>query len=139
MRERDLKAASAKKSDEANGDRRNHLSTSDRNTDNARSKFNKPADGGGNKRLKPNSFAKTTKKPKPSTIVASNFLGIGAAKAKAARTARKAAMVGFDRSSKKAKLSNSGSGVPFNQVIRFRYQKGFTQAVRTPVVSKDIF
>lgn len=66
-----------------------------------------------------------------------NFLGVGAAKAKAARTARKAALVGFDKS-KRLKVSNSGSGIPFDQVVRFKYQKGFTQAVRTPCKMEDI-
>jgi len=66
-----------------------------------------------------------------------NFLGLGAAKAKAARTARKAALVGFDKS-KRLKVSNSGSNIPLNQVVRFKYQKGFTQAVRTPCKMEDI-
>lgn len=68
-----------------------------------------------------------------------NFLGIGAAKAKAARSARKAALVGFDRGAKKKKkISNTGSGVPLDEVLRFKYQKGFTQAVRLPC-SRDDF
>ena len=67
-----------------------------------------------------------------------NFLSIGAAKAKAARSARRAALVGFRRGKKEAKLSNTGSGVPLKAVVRFKYQKGFTQAVRTPCRSQDI-
>jgi len=67
-----------------------------------------------------------------------NFLGVGAAKAKAARTARKAVQVGFDRSKDRVKLSNTGSGVPLDQVIRFKYQKGFTQAVRLPCNKNDL-
>ena len=67
-----------------------------------------------------------------------NFLGIGAAKAKASRSARKAALVGFDRAKKKKKISNTGSGVPLDEVLRFKYQKGFTQAVRLPC-SRDDF
>jgi chromosome transmission fidelity protein 18 len=69
--------------------------------------------------------------------VASNFLGIGAAKAKAARNARKAALVGFNKS-KKAKVSNTGSDIPMNRVCKFKYQKGFTQAVRTPCRMQDL-
>jgi len=67
-----------------------------------------------------------------------NFLGIGASRARAARSARKAAQVGFDRSKNKKKFSNTGSGVPLDEVIKFRFQKGFTQAVRLPC-SKDDF
>jgi chromosome transmission fidelity protein 18 len=67
-----------------------------------------------------------------------NFLGIGAAKAKAARSARKAADVGFDRSKSRKKLSNSGSGRPIDQVLRYKYQKGFTQAVRLPCSKDDL-
>jgi len=65
-------------------------------------------------------------------------LGIGAAKAKAARNARKAAQIGVDRTKKSAKkYSNTGSGVPIEEVIRFKYQKGFTQAVRLPCSKSD--
>jgi chromosome transmission fidelity protein 18 len=67
------------------------------------------------------------------TTAPKNFLGIGAQKAKAARTARQKALVGFSSSRcRLEKLSNTGSGLPLKQVIRFKYQKGFTQAVRTP-------
>jgi hypothetical protein len=67
------------------------------------------------------------------TAAPKNFLGIGAQKAKAARTARQKALVGFSSSRcRLEKLSNTGSGLPLKQVIRFKYQKGFTQAVRTP-------
>jgi chromosome transmission fidelity protein 18 len=69
--------------------------------------------------------------------VARNFLNVGAAKAKEAETARRAARVGFDRS-KKVKLSNTGSGVELSQVIRFKFQKGFTQAVRAPCQIEDL-
>ena len=74
---------------------------------------------------------------KRSKTASANFLFLGAAKAKAARTARKAALVGFNKS-KTLKVSNSGSNVPFQQVIRFKYQHGFTQAVRTPCRIEDI-
>jgi len=66
-----------------------------------------------------------------------NFLLAGAKKAKAARSARTAARVGFERS-KKDKLSNTGSGVPISQVVRLKYVKGFTQAVRTPCRLEDL-
>ncbi|GFH61721.1 hypothetical protein CTEN210_18197 [Chaetoceros tenuissimus] len=83
----------------------------------------------------------TTKDPKsiPKKKAASNFLGIGAARAKAARTARKAAQVGFDRSKGRVKYSNTGSGIIIDKVIRFKYQKGFTQAVRLPCTKRDLF
>ncbi|GAX26554.1 chromosome transmission fidelity protein 18 [Fistulifera solaris] len=72
------------------------------------------------------------------TANASNFLRIGAKQAKAARSARSALRAGIDRSSKRQKLSHSGSGVPLNQVIRLKYVKGFTQAVRTPCFPEDL-
>lgn len=68
---------------------------------------------------------------------AQNFLAMGARKAKAAKSARTAARVGF-QPSKKIKLSNTGSGVPLPQVVRLKYVKGFTQAVRTPCRLKDL-
>ena len=60
-----------------------------------------------------------------------NFLDIGAVRARAARNARKVAQAGFGRA-KKIKLCHSGSGRPLSEVVRFKYQKGFTQAVRVP-------
>jgi len=71
-----------------------------------------------------------SKRPKPS-LTAQNFLGVGAKKAKAARSARNAARVGVELT-KKCKVSHTGSGVLLSQVIRLKYVKGFTQAVRTP-------
>jgi len=89
------------------------------------------------KRVTPSSKVTTsgppTKKAKPQ-----NFLIAGARKAKAARSARTAARVGFDRGSQKNKLSNTGSGVPISQVVRLKYVKGFTQAVRTPCRLEDL-
>lgn len=67
-----------------------------------------------------------------------NFLGLNANKAKAARKARTAAIVGFEKASKKQKVSHSGSGVPLCQVLRFKYQKGFSQAVRVPCKIEDL-
>jgi len=66
-----------------------------------------------------------------------NVLGFRAAKAKEVKTARRAVNVGFDRS-KTTKLSNTGSGVEISKVIRFKYQKGFTQAVRAPCQMEDL-
>jgi len=84
----------------------------------------------------------TPKKKQPAkagsnTSAAKNFLGFRAAKAKEAKSAARAARVGFDRT-KKVKLSNSGSGVEITKVIRFKYQKGFTQAVRAPCQLEDL-
>ena len=70
-----------------------------------------------------------------------NFLLAGAKKARAARSARTAARVGLERSSSSRtdkKLSNTGSGVPISQVVRLKYVKGFTQAVRTPCRLEDL-
>lgn len=77
------------------------------------------------------------KRPKASTT-AQNFLGVGAKKAKEARSARTAARVGVERANKKNKTAHTGSGVPFPQVIRLKYVKGFTQAVRTPCRLDDL-
>jgi hypothetical protein len=71
---------------------------------------------------------------------AKNFLGIGAQKAKQARSVRNAARVGvsLQQGSKGKKLSHTGSGVPLDRVIRLKYVKGFTQAVRTQCRWDDI-
>ena len=73
-----------------------------------------------------------------STANESNFLWLGAKQAKAARSARSALRAGIDRSSKRQKASHSGSGVPLTQVVRLKYVKGFTQAVRTPCYPEDL-
>lgn len=73
-----------------------------------------------------------------STANASNFLRLGAKQAKAARSARSALRAGIDRSSKRQKTSHTGSGVPLSQVVRLKYVKGFTQAVRTPCYPEDL-
>jgi len=81
---------------------------------------------------KPDILSPTTLK-KRKRIKASSFLGVGAAKAKASRAARRAAMVKPSGNlTIKRGDSNTGSGVPMRHCIRFRYQKGFTQAVRVP-------
>lgn len=85
----------------------------------------------------PKSVSSKPEKHKANTSVAKNFLGVRASKAKEAKTARRAARVGFDRT-KKVKLSNTGSGVELTKVIRFKYQKGFTQAVRAPCQMEDL-
>lgn len=80
------------------------------------------------------------KRPKTSSSSSAssskNFLGIGAQRAKLAKSARKAAAVGLV--SKKNKMAHTGSGFRMNQVIRLRYVKGFTQAVRTPCRQEDL-
>jgi hypothetical protein len=72
-----------------------------------------------------------------SAITSANFLGVGARKAKAARTAQKLARAGFQRSNKN-KFSHTGSGVPLRQAMRLKYVKGFTQAVRVPCRLEDL-
>ena len=67
-----------------------------------------------------------------------NFLGVGAQKAKASRNARKKALVGFNNRIRAEKLTHTGSGIPLTQVVRFKYQKGFTQAVRTVCQMEDL-
>jgi chromosome transmission fidelity protein 18 len=47
-------------------------------------------------------------------------------------------MVGFEKPEKKQKVSHTGSGVPLSQVLRFKYQKGFSQAVRVPCKIEDL-
>lgn len=65
-----------------------------------------------------------------------NFLGLGAKRAKLQKSARKAAAVGLTQ--KKTKMAHTGSGFRLNQVIRLRYVKGFTQAVRAPCRLQDL-
>lgn len=93
---------------------------------------------GGRRRLLGEASQKIPAAGTAPAAVAKNFLGLRAAKAKAARTARRAATVGFDRSKKKARMSHSGSGAPLDAVIRYKYQKGFTQAVRVPCRVDDL-
>lgn len=38
---------------------------------------------------------------------------------------------------KRVRLNHSGSDIPLDQVVKFKYQKGFTQAVRTPCKIQD--
>jgi chromosome transmission fidelity protein 18 len=69
------------------------------------------------------------KRPKVPAVV--DFLVIGARKAKEARSVRNAARVGIQLS-KRTRLSHTGSGLHLTGVVRLKYVKGFTQAVRTP-------
>jgi chromosome transmission fidelity protein 18 len=81
------------------------------------------------------------KRPKPSpAATAVNFLGVAAKKGKAAKSARRAAALGLGSpsSSSKQKMAHTGSGFQLNQVIRMKYVKGFTQAVRTPCRLQDL-
>ncbi|GMI18285.1 hypothetical protein TrLO_g2779 [Triparma laevis f. longispina] len=62
---------------------------------------------------------------------ATTFLTGLAGISKKAKNARRAASVGFaEKKAKSKKLSHSGSGELLDQVIKFKHQKGFTQAVR---------
>jgi chromosome transmission fidelity protein 18 len=72
-----------------------------------------------------------------SAAAAANFLGIGAKRAKVAKSARKAAAIGVEIYKKK-KNTHTGSGLLLSQVIRLKYSKGFTQAVRTPCRLQDL-
>ena len=69
--------------------------------------------------------------------VPKNFLGAFAVKSKAAQNAKKAALIGIEKSSTKVQLSNTGSGVPLENAVKFKYQTGFTQAVRMPCSARD--
>lgn len=97
------------------------------------------------KEVSPSKLTKSSTTPSKSLLkpktgnnsAAKNFLGKRAAKAKEAKSAKRAARVGFDRS-KKTKFSNTGSGVELSKVIRFKYQKGFSQAVRAPCPLEDL-
>ena len=80
---------------------------------------------------------KMHKRPKTSNVSASNFLLTQAKRSKAAKSAQKRARAGVDRVTKN-QVSYSGSGVPLKQVLRLRYVKGFTQAVRVPCQAEDI-
>lgn len=69
------------------------------------------------------------------------FLGLNAAKAKASAKARRAASVGFKQTSsgkKAAKKAHSGSGASLDEVMKYSYHKGFTQAVKQAVKLNDL-
>ena len=66
-----------------------------------------------------------------------NFLLNLTLKTKAAKNAKKAALIGIEKSTTNVQLSNTGSGVPLENVVKFKYQKGFTQAVRMPCSTRD--
>lgn len=79
--------------------------------------------------------------PKKRSKASPNFLVLGAKRAreaKAARLAKQNNVAGCHRSKKDEKKSNTGSGVPFQQVLRLKYIKGFTQAVRNPCRLEDL-
>ncbi|CAB9521022.1 fidelity protein 18 homolog [Seminavis robusta] len=77
------------------------------------------------------------KRAKPSPVSAHNFLGVGAKRAREKRSARRAKNVGFVRSTTEKK-SHTGSGVPLSKVLRLKFVKGFTQAVRNPCRMEDL-
>lgn len=101
------------------------------------------------------------------TTVSTNFLAIGAKRSKISKSARNASRVAQNcyststgrtlnvdtNNSNNNKstidhcsttntagilLSHSGSGVPMQNVVRYKYVKGFTQAVRTPCQIEDL-
>lgn len=91
-----------------------------------------------NKRESPETLVgRPAKRAKDAAPVGVDFLKLGAKKAKEARTARNAARVGIKRTNKNRK-SHTGSGVPLPCVVRLKYVKGFTQAVRTPCKVEDL-
>lgn len=83
---------------------------------------------------------------KNESVGKSNFLLMGAKKAKALRSARSAARVGCFVSDghhsqstlQHSRLSNTGSGIPLSQVVKLKYVKGFTQAVSMPCRLDDL-
>ena len=77
-------------------------------------------------------------KKQKADMAVTNFLGLGARKAKAAMTARKMARAGLERSKTKNRVSNTGSGVQLAKVMRLKHVKGFTQAVRVPCRLEDL-
>jgi chromosome transmission fidelity protein 18 len=87
-----------------------------------------------NTALTADSSVPTAKRSKPT---AQNFLLVGAKRAKELKSARNAARVGFARSEGE-KLSHTGSGVPLARVLRLKYVKGFTEAVRKPCTLQDL-
>lgn len=70
------------------------------------------------------------------TVTAQNFLGIQARKSKQMRSARTAARVGMTK--KRKKESHTGSQALLSEVVRLKYVKGFTQAVRAPCKLSDL-
>ena len=93
------------------------------------------------KRSKPNSPASKAAdmaSPPPKLT----FLGVNAAKVKAAAKARRAASIGFTVSTnsknKPQKMSFTGSGAKLDEVIKYQYQKGFTQAIKVGVKLGDL-
>jgi chromosome transmission fidelity protein 18 len=76
-------------------------------------------------------------------VTAGNFLVIAARRGKEARkSSRQLAglrgSLSLDNHHKLLSLSHTGSGLPLNQVVRMKYVKGFTQAVRTPCRWQDL-
>ncbi|KAG7363892.1 replication factor C large subunit [Nitzschia inconspicua] len=80
--------------------------------------------------------AKRTKLLGPVRLTADNFLGVAARQDREAKSARR--RVAISGVSAKRKLSHTGSGLLLNQVVRMKYVKGFTQAVRTPCRLQDL-
>jgi hypothetical protein len=69
----------------------------------------------------------------------SNFLSIGAKRAKLARSARTAARVRTTSVvTTVSTISHTGSGESLQHVIKLKFVKGFTQAVRTPCSIEEL-
>lgn len=88
----------------------------------------------GKRKDSPTVAAMPTKKKKKAAFT---FLDLGAQKAKASTRNRKMARAGL-QSSKTKKLAHTGSQVPLSNVMRLKYTKGFTQAVRVPCRLEDL-
>jgi chromosome transmission fidelity protein 18 len=80
------------------------------------------------------------KKAKKTVSIAQNFLVAGAKQAKAARHARNAARVGSLslQRSRQETLAHTGSGKKLSEVVRLKFIKGFTEAVRIPCRMDDL-
>ena len=89
----------------------------------------------GKRKESPTATASPAKKTKTTSF---NFLELGAKKAKAAMTARKMARAGLQLTKTEVRLTHTGSQVPLSKVMRLKYTKGFTQAVRVPCRLEDL-
>ena len=98
-------------------------------------KTNSKSPSSAEKRLAGQARAPPAKKSK--TTGSKNFLAAGAKRAKENRAARAAARVGT-LGQRTTKLSHTGSQLPLSQVVRLKFVKGFTQAVRTPCRIEDL-
>ena len=89
----------------------------------------------GKRKDSPTAALLPTKKKKKAAF---SFLDLGAQKAKASTQARKMARAGLQGAKTKSRLAHTGSQVPLSNVMRLKYTKGFTQAVRVPCRLDDL-